>query len=166
MKLVELLLPEFDLEMANTRRLLESLPQDKLDWRPYEKSWTLAGLATHILMIPHWGTVTFTTESFDLPEGGGPRNEPVTSVAEALERFDAHVAEVRPVLAAQRDGQLEAEWSMSVGGRPLFSRPRHAVWRGMILNHLIHHRGQLSVFLRLAGAPLPGIYGPTADDRI
>ncbi|MFA7331623.1 MAG: DinB family protein [Candidatus Delongbacteria bacterium] len=166
MSLVETLLPEFEHEMASTRRMLERLPEDKLDWRPHPKSWTLAELATHILSIPLWGGTIFNTESFALPADGGPRNVALTSVAEALERFDANVGALRTALSAQSDEQLRTSWTLSMGERIIFTQPRQQAWRGMILSHLIHHRGQLSVYLRMTDAPLPSIYGPSADERV
>jgi len=167
MRLADTLLREFDQEMAGTRKVLERLPEDRLGWRPHEKSWTVAELATHTLSIPFWGTITLETESFDIAPEGGPPPSPRTieSVAEGLERFDAHVARARAALAACSDEELERDWSLLMKGEARFVLPRAAVWRGMVMNHLVHHRAELCVCLRLLDRPLPALYGPSADER-
>jgi uncharacterized damage-inducible protein DinB len=167
MPLAETLLQEFDQEMKGTRKVLERLPEDRLGWRPHEKSWTVAELATHLLSIPHWGTITLETDSFDIAPEGGPPPSPktFTTVAEALERFDGHATKARAGLAACADDQLAADWALLMKGELRFKLPRAAVWRGMVMNHLIHHRAELCVYLRLLDLPLPALYGPSADER-
>lgn len=157
------LLPEFDQEMANTRKALERIPEDRLGWKPHEKSGTLGWLASHLATIPHWGTVTMREDSFDVAGEMGPQPE-ARSLQEVLGQFDAHVKEAREALAAAADEQFQAVWTLRRGQEVIFAMPRLAVFRGMILNHLIHHRGQLTVYLRLAGAPVPALYGPSADE--
>jgi uncharacterized damage-inducible protein DinB len=160
------LLPEFDQEMAATRRLLERAPAAAFGWRPHEKSWTLGGLATHLSQIPHWGTAILTRDAYDIvTDGTGPTPDKTTP-AEVLAVFDAHVAEVRQALAGMIDGQLLAPWSLSRGGHVLMSMPRSTALRRFLLSHLVHHRGQFTVYLRLQNVSLPPIYGPTADEGL
>ncbi len=160
------LLPELDQEMAGTRTTLERIPEDKFDFRPHPKSFTMINLATHITNMLGWGRDTLTTESFDVaPVGGEPyKEEPAASVAELLEKFDKNLAEFREGLAKATDEEMFANWSLLAGGNVLFTMPRIACIRGMILNHLIHHRAQLTVYLRMNDVPVPGLYGPSADE--
>ncbi|HEX4950412.1 MAG TPA: DinB family protein [Blastocatellia bacterium] len=166
MSLSASLLPEFDQETAGTRKTLERLPEDKLDWRPHEKSMAMAELATHIANMLGWGTITLTQDSFDMqPPGAAPyHEEPVKSRAELLEKFDANVAAFRSALAAASDEAMMADWSLLRGGNVLFTLPRIGCIRGMILNHIIHHRAQLCVYYRLNDIPVPPLYGPSADE--
>jgi len=154
--------PEFEHEMAGTRRVLERVPDEHLDWRPHEKSFTLRELATHVANLPRWVGITFTTPSFDYLTL--PRSEPGASAAALLERFDALVAEAREQLTSSTPEAWEDTWSLSAGDRELFAMPRAACYRSFIMNHLIHHRGQLTVYLRLLNVPIPGLYGPSADE--
>jgi uncharacterized damage-inducible protein DinB len=167
MDVKDLLLGELDTELAATRAMLGRLKDDDLDWRPHERSWNMAQLATHILMIPEWGRVTLTTPCFDIaPEGGAiPSPTPVLSVQEALERLDANGTHARAALESCEDMDLAWPWSLLKGGQVLSTHTRLQVWRGMIMNHLIHHRGQLSVCLRLLEQPVPAVYGPSADEQ-
>lgn len=160
------LLPEFDQEMVGTRATLERLPEDKFDWRPHPKSFTMIALATHVANMLHWGATTINEDSFDFaPEGGEPyKEEPAASVAELLAKFDAGAASFRAALAEATDEALIADWSLLAGGKPIFTMPRIACLRGMILNHIIHHRAQLTVYLRLNDVPVPALYGPSADE--
>lgn len=160
------LLPEFDHEMANTRKCLERIPEDRLDWRAHEKSWTLRELTTHLANLPKWTVMTLEAPSFDLePVGGEPiRETPIDSVADALSMFDENVAAARQAIAAADDSCLMADWALLKTGEPIFSMPRIAVLRGFILNHMIHHRGQLGVYLRLNDVAVPSLYGPSADE--
>jgi uncharacterized damage-inducible protein DinB len=159
-------LPEFDHETANTRKTIERIPADKLDWRPHERSMTFEGLATHLANMPRWAVMTVHEDKFDIaPEGEDPtREEPVGSVEKALGMFDRNVAAARAAIAGSDDERLRAPWSLLSGGTTLFTMPRIAVLRGMIMNHLIHHRGQLTVYLRLNDVPVPALYGPSADE--
>jgi uncharacterized damage-inducible protein DinB len=144
------------------------MPDDKLGWRPHEKSMTFEGLATHLANMPRWAIMTIHDENFDIaPPGGEPvREEPVGSVAKALAMFDQNVAHARAAIAGADDASLLAPWSLLSGGQPLFTMPRIAVLRGMIMNHLIHHRGQFTVYLRMNGVPVPALYGPSADESM
>lgn len=166
MSIAQSLLPEFDQEMAGTRKTLERVPEDNLDWRPHEKSMTLAGLATHIANMVNWATITLTQDSFDVqPEGSEPyREAPINSRAELLEKFDNGLATARAALAATSDEAMMKDWSLLGGGKVLFTMPRVACLRGMIFNHIIHHRAQLCVYLRMNDVPVPALYGPSADE--
>ena len=162
MAIVDALLPEFDHEMAVTRRLLERVPEDKFAWKPHTKSMSLVELATHVATLPSWGAATLNQSEIDL--GGQHRTRPPTSRADLLARFDKNVAETRAALVGKTDAEMMAAWSLKHNGQKLFTMPKAAVWRGFVLNHLIHHRGQLSVYLRLNDVPVPAMYGPSADE--
>jgi len=158
------LLPEFDHEMAVTRRILERLPAPALEWKPHERSYSLGGLAAHLADIPHWGTRILDRDFHDLLQGRGNRDIAPPSVAGILETFDRHVAEVRRSLLERSDAELMAPWSLRRGDHLVMSLPKIAALRSFLLHHLIHHRGQLTVYLRLQGVALPPLYGPTADE--
>jgi len=166
MPLNQSLLPEFDQEMANTRKTLERVPEDKFAWKPHEKSFSMVALATHLATLPSWGIVTIQKDSFDVaPEGEPPpKAEPAKSVQELLERFDRNVATTREALAAASDQDLFKTWTLLKGGKAIFSLPRVAALRSFVMNHNIHHRAQLGVYLRLNDVPVPSIYGPSADE--
>ncbi len=166
MKLNESLLPELDQEGAKTRKTIERLPDDKLGWKPHAKSFALGDLAQHLVTIPHWGTMTLETAEFDL-ESPGAMDTPlaVTSRALLLDMFDTNTAKFRAALAATEDAQLQQQWSLKKGGHVIFAMPRIAVLRSMILNHTVHHRAQVGVYLRLLDVPVPGLYGPSADEQ-
>ena len=162
MPLVDALLPEFDHEMTVTRKLLERVPEDRFDWKPHQKSMSLGQLAQHVATIPMWGSVTLTQSELDA--AGQPQLPPARSRADLLALFDRHVQETRAALSGRGDGELAAPWALKQGGRTIFSMPRSVVWRSFVLNHLVHHRGQLSVYLRMNDVPLPSMYGPSADE--
>jgi uncharacterized damage-inducible protein DinB len=166
MKLSETLLPEFEHEMANTRRTLERVPEDKLDWQPHEKSMTMGGLTTHLANIPSWAMHGIDQDSLDVaPPGEKPlRIEPVQSRAEALAMFDRNVAAARAAIAGASDEHLLKPWSLLSGGRTVMTLPRVAVLRSFVMNHNVHHRAQLGLYLRLNDVPVPAIYGPSADE--
>jgi uncharacterized damage-inducible protein DinB len=166
MGLSQALLPELDHEMANTRKVIERIPNEKLDWKPHDKSMAFVGLATHLSNIPSWTVMTIQQDSFDMaPEGGEPHHvKPVTSVDEALETFDRNVADARAAIEGASDEHLLGEWTFLSGGEVIFSMPRVAVVRSMVLNHVIHHRAQLGLYLRLNDIAVPAVYGPTADE--
>ena len=166
MSLSDALLPEFDHEMANTRKSLERVPEDKLDWKPHTKSMTLGHLAGHLAEIPTWGATTVNEGSFDIAPPDGPAHEPfkAKSVAEALERFDKNVADARAAIEGASDETLLRPWSLLHGGNTVFTLPRIAVLRSFVMSHSIHHRAQLGVYLRLNDVPVPSIYGPSADE--
>ncbi len=159
------MLPEFDHEMANTRKTLERIPEDKLDWKPHEKSTTLRGLGTHLANLVSWTVHVIEKAELDAMPGGNPlRAKPIESVPEALETFDRNVAAARAAIQGASDEHLMKPWTLLVNGRTIFTQPRAGVLRGMILNHTIHHRAQLSVYLRLNDVPVPALYGPSADE--
>lgn len=166
MKLNEALLPEFDHEMANTRKTLERIPTDKLDWRPHEKSMTLRSLATHLANLPSWTAITINEDALDLAPPGAPLppTPPVNSAAEAVETFDKNIATARAALANASDEQLQQPWTLLHGGNTIFTLPKIAVLRSFVMNHAIHHRAQLGVYLRLNDVAVPSIYGPLADE--
>jgi uncharacterized damage-inducible protein DinB len=167
MKISETLVPEFDHEFDNTRKVLERCPEEKYGWKPHPKSFTMADLATHIANMPEWASMTVSQASFDYAPPGAPpyKQEPVKTRKELLEKFDAGIAKCRAAIVGASDEQLLAEWSLLGGGKPVFTMPRVAVLRSMILNHIIHHRGQMTVYLRLLDVPVPGAYGPSADEQ-
>jgi len=160
------LLGEFDHEMANARRSLERVPDGKFDWKPHAKSMSMGVLASHIANIPQWAALTVESPEFDVnPPGGRPAPQPnFKTRAELLAAFDKNVPAARAAIAGASDQALMASWSLLNAGKPIFTMPRVAVLRTMILNHLIHHRAQLGVYLRLNDVPVPGMYGPSADE--
>ena len=162
MSIVDSLLPEFDHEMTTTRKLLERVPEERLDWRPHPKSSPLGDLAQHVATIPMWGLMTVTQSELDL--GGTVRVEPVRTRTGLLEMFDTNAKATRAALAGKSDAELMAPWALKRDGQTIFSMPKVAVWRSFVMSHLIHHRGQLSVYLRMNDAPIPSIYGPSADE--
>lgn len=166
MSIAQMLLPEFDQESATTRKVLERCPEDKYGWKPHEKSFSMAALATHVANIPSWMVLTMNQDSFDVNPPGSPpyREDPVASRAELLEKFDSNTTAARAALEGVSDDQMMKPWSLLSGGKIMFTMPRSAVLRGMIMNHAIHHRAQLSVYLRLNDVPVPAMYGPSADE--
>jgi uncharacterized damage-inducible protein DinB len=164
--MIDALLPEFDQEMANTRKVLERVPDDKLSWRPHPKSWTMGELATHVATLPSWTVETFGRDELDItPDGKPPAPQaPVKSREELLAKFDASVAAGRKSLASAADAAMFQPWTLLSGGNKLMTLPRAAVMRGFVMSHSIHHRAQLSVYLRLNDIPVPALYGPSADE--
>ena len=160
------LLPEFDHEMATTRKTLERVPEDKFDWAPHQKSMKLGQLASHIADMPSWGTAGLKQDSLDLAPVGGAPYQPfqASSRAQVLERFDKNVAGARAAIADTADAEYMKPWSLLRSGQTLMTLPKVAVVRSFMINHIIHHRGQLSVYLRLNDVPVPSIYGPSADE--
>ena len=167
MSIAESILPEFDHETATTRALLERVPEDKADWKPHERSMSLGQLAMHIANLPRWSSHALERTEFDAnpPDGVREAGPSYRSAPELLEAYDANVAAARALLARTTDGEFMVPWTLKSGGKSLFSMPRVAVFRSFILNHAVHHRGQLSVYLRLLDVPIPNIYGPTADTQ-
>jgi uncharacterized damage-inducible protein DinB len=165
MTIAEMLLPEFDREAAMTRKTLERVPDDRLEWRPHEKSTTMRGLTTHLSNLLSWAVHTVEKDSIDIAPGGVPvRAEPIKSVADALEAFDRNAAAARSAIEGATDERLAGAWTLFANGRQIFSQPRAGVLRGMVMNHMIHHRAQLGVYLRLNDVPVPAVYGPSADE--
>lgn len=161
---LQLAIGDLEQELSQTRRILERVPEEHLDWRPHEKSWTLGELAQHIVNLPFWQTRIVEADEFDLatspPPSAGPRSR-----EELLERFDRSATALRDAVARLDEQALGARWTLRQGDRVLIALPRAAVLRGMGISHLIHHRGQLTVYLRLLDTPVPGLYGPSADER-
>lgn len=165
MTTTESLLAEFDREVETTRRHLARLPEDKLTWRPHEKSFTAGGLASHLVECVGWGEAIFAADELDFdPAVYSPFM--ATSVPQLLETFDATASRSRRALAAMTDATLTAPWRLKVRGKQRFERPKAAAFRDFTLSHVIHHRGQLTVYLRLLDVPVPPTYGPTADEAI
>jgi len=160
------LLAEFDHEMALTRQVLARVPGGAFDWAPHERSLRLGGLASHLALIPHWGSAILDHDGYDLADANGSRPAEKHTPAEVLEAFDGHVAEVRRGLAGRTDAELSAPWTLRRGSRTLMSMPRFAALRTFLLSHTIHHRGQMTVYLRLQNVPLPPLYGPSADESM
>jgi uncharacterized damage-inducible protein DinB len=162
MAIVDALMPEFDHEMSVTRKLLERVPEERFGWKPHEKSYTLGQLAQHVATLPMWGSITINQAELDL--GSGQQLPAVTDRAGLLALFDGHVAGARAALTGKSDAELMAPWTLKNSGKTLFSMPKAAVWRSFVMSHLIHHRAQLGVYLRMHDVPLPSVYGPSADE--
>jgi uncharacterized damage-inducible protein DinB len=165
MSIAESLLPEFDREMGLTRQLLERVPNEKASWKPHPKSFSLGDLSRHIANLPTWAVSTMKQTEFDINPPGGPSFSPVQfeSMAATLKALDDNVRTTRGVIAGATDGEMMVMWTFKNGGKTVFSMPRVAVLRSFVMNHMIHHRGQLTVYLRELDVPLPQMYGPTAD---
>ena len=162
MTISETLLPEFDQEMATTRKALERIPTDKGKWKPHPKSFSLGHLAQLVAIMPGWLTNAVQETELDLGSASGYTYEKTETL---LKIFDKNVAEARKAIAAAKDADLMVPWSLKKGGKVIFTLPRAAVVRQTI-NHLVHHRGQLTVYMRLLDVPVPSIYGPTADEPV
>jgi uncharacterized damage-inducible protein DinB len=166
MPIKDSLLPEYDHELATTRRLLERVPDADMGWRPHPKSFTLGQLAGHIANLPFWCLTTIQTTVLDVDTVGEAAlaREPASTAA-MLANFDKAVKEARAALAGCGDGELMSPWTLKKGDLEIFTMPKISALRSFVMNHLIHHRGQLSVYLRLRDVPLPAIYGPSADEQ-
>jgi uncharacterized damage-inducible protein DinB len=162
MSFSQTLLPEFDNEMKNTRALLTRVPENLWDYKPHPKSMSLGRLAGHIADLPSWGKMTIETEVLDLQPGQKPWIP--SSTAELISKFDGNVEQTRQAVASASDPQWEVMWTFKVSGQTVMSMPRAAVMRNVVMNHLIHHRAQLGVYLRLNNLEIPGMYGPSADE--
>ena len=160
------LLPEFDQEMQNTRKVLERLPDEKWNWKPHEKSGTLGWLAGHVATMVDWLPTTIKTEELDYAPVGGPSFTPpkIDNRQQLLAEFDKNVSAARAALEGVSDAEMTKNWKLLAGGQEIFSLPRATCIRGMVLNHHIHHRAQLTVYLRLLNVAVPGLYGPSADE--
>jgi uncharacterized damage-inducible protein DinB len=165
MPISELLLPEFDTEMKTTRIMLERVPFDKKDFAPHAKSMTMEKLAPHVAELPGFGLTILTTPSLDF--GSAPsRERPPFAETGMLKFFDDGAAKTRAALKSLPDSAWAETWNLSFQGKPIFSGGRFLAYRQMFLNHLVHHRAQLGVYLRMNEKPLPATYGPSADDRM
>jgi len=163
MSFSESLLPEFDQEMAATRKILERVPEALFTWKPHEKSMTLGRLASHVAEMPSWADHSITMDKLVIGPEMKPFNAPTS--AELLETFDKNLIAGRAALAGATDDHLAKIWELEYMGHVIISMPRTALLRSVVMNHMIHHRGQLSVYLRLHDIPVPGMYGPSADEK-
>jgi uncharacterized damage-inducible protein DinB len=166
MSLSASLLPEFDHETTNLRAVLERVPEAQLGWKPHARSMSLGGLATHLANTLSWGERVLCGSEFDLAPAGqpAPKMQELRSRTEILAQFDANRASARKALAEASDAALLEPWSLLAGGKKLFTIPRASCLRGFVFNHMIHHRGQMTVYLRMLDVPLPALYGPSADE--
>jgi uncharacterized damage-inducible protein DinB len=163
MRFTEVLLVEFDREAGFTRRVLERVPQARLSWQPHAKSMSLGRLVNHLVELPAWGSALVARDGYDLSERPAA-NDAAHSIADSLVAFDRNIAALRQALAARTDGELLAPWTLRSEGREVFTVPRLIALRSLLLEHSTHHRGQLTVYLRLLDVPLPALYGPSADE--
>ena len=161
MTIADTLIPEFDQEMATTRRVLERVPTEKGEWKPHPKSFPLGHLAQLVSWIPGWVTKSLRDTKLDIAQGAGYSLEPTEAL---VKLFDKHVREARAAISSSKDADFKVMWSLAMGDQVLWTAPRREVVRTHI-NHLIHHRGQLTVYLRLVDVPVPSVYGPTADEQ-
>ena len=161
------ILPEFDHEIASTRKVLERVPEGKPDYKPHEKSMAMGRLAGHTAEIPGWAKETVLQDSIEIRQGD-PKNVALvmTSRKQLLEEFDKRAAAGRAAIAGASDEELMKPWSLIANGKTIFTLPKIAVLRGFVMNHMIHHRAQLGVYLRLNDVPVPSIYGPSADEQV
>jgi uncharacterized damage-inducible protein DinB len=162
MAIKDALLAEYDHEMGTTRRLLERVPEDRLSWKPHHKSMSLGGLATHLANLPNWGGTILNEAFFDVA-AAPPNTAEQTSRAAILTTFDTATKQTRGWMD-KSDVEYLGMWALRRGGQEMFSLPRVAAFKSFVINHIIHHRGQMSVYLRLNDVPVPAIYGPTADE--
>jgi len=165
MKIADVLLLDYDTEIASSRRVIELVPDARADWKPHEKSTTLSKLALHVATLPRFGTLIMTKPSWDM----AAEKLPVItyqSTEHTLALFEQFADEARHALAIRSDAELEQPWKFSFGERVISDEPRMYAWRHLFFNHMLHHRSQLLVYLRLLDIPLPPCYGPTADDRM
>lgn len=161
------ILPEFDHEIGNTRKVLERVPEGKPDYKPHEKSMPMGRLAGHLAELPGWAKETILQNSIEIRQGD-PKNVPLVMASrkQLLEEFDKRAAAGRAAIAGASDEELMKPWSLIANGKTIFTLPKIAVLRGFVMNHMIHHRAQLGVYLRLNDVPVPSIYGPSADEQV
>ena len=165
MTIAQILVPEFDHEMATTRTLLERVPEEAAHWKPHPKSMSMGHLASHIASMPAWVDQILTEPELDFatPAGATLATPKFESTRALVEMFDRNIRAARSRISGASDADLGVSWALRNGAHRILSMPRTAILRSFILSHIIHHRGQLSVYLRLRDVPLPSIYGPTAD---
>lgn len=167
MSIAEMLLPEWDLEMATTRRVLERVPDERGEWKPHEKSFPMAHLAQLVARMPGWATMIMKQTELDIAPVDGPtRGYTTEKTVTLLAEFDRNAGEGRAAIAAAADEDFDVEWTMKARGVPVDTRTRYLMLRTSMLNHLVHHRAQLGIYLRLVDEKVPSMYGPTADERI
>lgn len=165
MAIVDALLPEYDRETGLTRLVLERVPDGQFDFRPHPSSMTLGRLAEHLAELAHWTRVVVDASSIDTAAGRPEGYESPATREAALRIFDAGVASGRAALSGRTDAELQAPWTLLASGREVFTMPKISVLRAFVLNHLIHHRGQMTVHLRMLGARVPSLYGPSGDEK-
>jgi uncharacterized damage-inducible protein DinB len=167
MFIAELLLPEFDMECATTRRVLERVPDDRIEWKPHPKSFPMGHLAQLVAGIPGWTSFIIERTEFDIAPVDKPKGSGYTfeKVATLLAQFDKGVSTARPLIANTSDEDFQVPWTLIAAGHPVVTMSRYMTLRSSMLNHLVHHRAQLGVYLRLVDQPVPQMYGPTADER-
>lgn len=163
MPINELLIQEFDREMANTRKVLERVPEEKWEWRPHAKSGTVGWLAGHVATLPGFGTAIIRTPGLEVVGARFPR---VEKHATLIDTFLRAVEDTRKALGEVTDDQLRQTWTLTNNGQPIFTLPRYHALRAMCFNHVVHHRAQLTVYFRLLDIPVPGLYGPSADETV
>ena len=166
MAISESLLPEFDQEAAGVRKTLERVPEDKFDWKPHPKSGSMIWLAGHMANLPSWATLTIARDDLDMAPGGKPMEPPPrpANTTELVATLDKTAAEARAAITGASDAELMKPWSLLTNGTVLFTMPKAMVLRSFVMNHLIHHRAQLGVYLRMNDVPVPTLYGPSADE--
>lgn len=158
-------LPAFDQIVAGTKSVLAAVPEDQLDWRPHDRSWTLGELATHLANLPSWTMATLSVSEFDISpaDGGPPPMAALANSAEMVEALEENAAAARGAIEKCSDADLASPWTMLVAGEARFTLPKGVVLRTFIMDHMIHHRAQLGVYLRMLDVPVPQLFGPTAD---
>ncbi len=167
MRIAELLLPEWDQEIATTRRVVERVPDGKGTWKPHEKSFPLAHLAQLCARLPAWAGLVMDATEFDIAPPGGSQYPPysIETTAVLLAELDRNAAAGRASIAKASDADFDVPWTFKRAGQAMFTEPRYMVLRGMTINHIVHHRAQLGLYLRMLGEKVPSMYGPTADDH-
>ena len=166
MPLIDSLLPEFDREMGVTRRALERVPDGQFDWRPHPTSVTLGRLAEHLTEMPLWASTTMAQRELEATTQRPPDYHPPATRAAVLAQFDASLKTARGSLLNKTDAEFAAPWTLKNGGKEVFTAPKATVMRNFVLNHMIHHRGQLMVYFRMLGVPVPSVYGPSGDEQM
>lgn len=166
-RMSDVLQGELENELGNTRKMLAAVPEGKWDWTPHAKSMSLGRLAGHVATLPGWGSDTFRTERMDLSPENMPKDAQFAAKnrEELLAKFDECASGLKETLRATPDEEFGKMWTLTWMGKQAFTMPRAGVYRAMVMSHLIHHRGQLSVYLRMLDAPIPGMYGPSADEQ-
>lgn len=165
MTIAQGLLQEFDKEVAATRKVLGRLPTEHFGFKAHAKSMAAGAIASHVTTMLHWGAVTLDEREFDMAPGGVPvEQEEYKNTAELLAAHDRYAAEFRSAIERAKDADFEVTWTLKRNGTVLLAAPRLALLRSMILNHIVHHRAQLCVYLRLLNLPVPSVYGPSADE--
>jgi uncharacterized damage-inducible protein DinB len=166
MPLIDGLLPEFDREMGLTRRALERVPDGQFEWRPHPTSVTLGRLAEHLTEMPMWASTTMTESGIEATTQRPAEYQRPATRSAVLAQFDASYRTARANLINKTDAEFAAPWTLKNGGKEVFTAPKSTVMRNFVLNHMIHHRGQLLVYLRMLGVPVPSIYGPSGDEQL